>query len=136
MLVPPNLVRQQMKRSIARLFLRSSQSPQIPASGFALGRFFQILQHFFGVAVGLDLFEDVLDFSLRANDEGCAGDAHHFFAVHVLFLQNTIGYGDLLFGIGQQGKRQFLLVGEFFLGRRSIRGYAKQHGAGLLNLFI
>ena len=85
---------------------------------------------------GLYLFEDVLDLAVRADDERCAGDAHDFLAVHVLFLQNAEGDSDFFIGIGQQSERQGLFVSELFLRRRLIRGYAKQHGAGLLNLSI
>jgi len=88
------------------------------------------------VDVGLYLFEDVLDLTVGADDEGGTGDAHHLLAVHVLFLQDAEGDGDFFFGIGQQSERQGFLVSEFFLRRGLIRGYAKQHGTGLLNLFI
>ena len=88
------------------------------------------------MGVGLYLFEDVLDLAVGADDERGAGNAHHLLAIHVLFLQNAEGDGDFFVGIGQQGERQGFLVGEFSLCRGLIRGYAKQHGAGLLNLFI
>jgi len=88
------------------------------------------------VDVWLYLFEDVLDLAVGADYERGSGDAHHLFAVHVLFLQNAEGDGDFFVGIGQQGERQGFFVSEFFLRRGLIWGYAKQHGAGLLNLFI
>ena len=84
----------------------------------------------------LDLFENVLDLSVWTDEERGPGDAHHLLAVHVLLDQHTVSDGYLFLGIGQQGERQALLVGEFFLRRRGIRGDAKQHGACLLNLFI
>lgn len=86
--------------------------------------------------VRLYLFEDVLDLAVRADYERGSSDSHDFLAVHVLFLQNAEGDGDFFVGIGQQSERQGFLVSEFFLRRGLIRGYAKQHGAGLLNLFI
>ena len=97
---------------------------------------FQVCQNLFGVDGGLYLFEDMLDFAIRADDERGSGDTHDFLAVHVLFLQNSEGDGDFFVGIGQQGERQGLFISEFSLRRGLIRGYAKQHGAGLLNLFI
>jgi len=101
-----------------------------------LRRFLQIIQNLFGVAVGLYFFEDVLNFAVRAENERGACDPEHFLAVHVLFLQNPIGNGRFSFGVGQEGERQAFLIGEFSLGAGGIWGDAKQHGAGLLNLFI
>ncbi len=88
------------------------------------------------MTVGLYFLEDVLDLALWADHESGPGNAHHLLAVHVLLDQYAIGYGDLLVGISEQCKGQTLLVGEFSLRRRSIWGYAKQHGARLLNLSI
>jgi hypothetical protein len=101
-----------------------------------LRRLFHVRQNLFGVDVGRYFFEDVLDFAVRADYERGASNAHHFLAIHILFLKNTEGDGDFFVGIGQQGERQGFFVSEFFLRRGLIRGYAKQHGAGLLNLFI
>ena len=88
------------------------------------------------MGVGLYLFEDVLDLAVGADDERGSGDTHHLLAVHVLFLQNAEGDGGFFIGIGQESEGQGLFVSEFSLRRGLIRGYAKQHGAGLLNLFI
>src|SRR5215469_868866 len=106
------------------------------ASGPGPGGFFQVCEHLFGVAVGLYLFEDVLDFTVPCDDERGAGDAHDLLAVHVLFLQNTVGLGDLFVGVGKQGEGQTLFVGKFSLPAGGVGGDAKQHGAGLLNLCI
>ena len=86
--------------------------------------------------IGLHFLKNVLDLAVWTDDERCPGDARYLLAVHVLFYQNAVGNGDFLVGVGQQGKGQALLVGKFSLCRRGIRRYAKQHGAGLLNLFI
>ena len=53
------------------------------------------------MAIRLHLLEDMLNFSIWADDEGGAGDAHDLFTVHVLFLENAICYRDFLLGIGQ-----------------------------------
>jgi hypothetical protein len=88
------------------------------------------------VAFWLDFWEDVLDFAVRANDKCGPGNAHHFPAVHILFLYNAELLGDLLIGIGEEGKWQLELVLKFLLGFGRVGGDAKQHDAGFLNLFI
>ena len=88
------------------------------------------------MVVGFDLFEDVLDFAVGANDERGPGYSHDLLAIHVLFFHDAEGICDLLFGIGEQGKGQILLFLKFLLCFWGIRGYAKQHGARLLNLSI
>src|SRR5215469_15126721 len=88
------------------------------------------------MSVWLDLLENMLDFSVRPDDEGCAGDTHHLLAIHVLLFQNSKGDSDLLVGISQQREGQLLVFLEFLLRFGSIRRDAKQHGARLLNLFI
>lgn len=69
------------------------------------------------MAIGLDLFEDVLDLAIGADDESRASNSHDLLAVHILFLQNPVGDGYLLVRIGQEGERQAFLVGEFPLRR-------------------
>ena len=88
------------------------------------------------MAVRLYFFEDVLDLALRADYKRGPGYAHYFLAVHVLFFHHAEGIGDLLFGVGEQGEGQILLFLKFLLRFWGIGGYAKQHGARLLNLFI
>lgn len=88
------------------------------------------------MAFWFDFWKDVLDFAIWTDDKCGAGDAHHFPAVHILFLYNAELLGDLLIGIGQEGKRQLELVLKFLLGSGSIGGDAKQHDAGFLNLFV
>ena len=88
------------------------------------------------MAIGLYLFEDMLDFTAPSDNERGAGDAHDLLAVHVLFLQNAKGLRDLPVNVGEQGERQTLLIGKFSLPIGGVGGDAKQHGAGLLNLFI
>ena len=88
------------------------------------------------MAVWLHIFEDMLDLAIGPDHESSPGHSHDLPAVHVLFFHHTEGIGDLLFGVGKQGKGQILLFLKFLLRFCSIRGYAKQHDAGLLNLFI
>ena len=85
----------------------------------AFGRFFQVRQHFSGVAFRLHLGKDVLDLAVWPDDERGPDDAHDFLAVHVLFLQHAEGVGDFLVGIGQQreGQLEFLLKLLLRLGR-------------------
>ena len=74
--------------------------------------------------------------AVRADDERCSRDPHHFLAVHVLLFQNIVGDGHFPLRVGQQSEGQAFLIGKLSLGSGSIWGYAKQHGARLLNLFI
>ena len=88
------------------------------------------------MVVGLYLFKNVLDFAVGADDERRPGDPHDLLPVHVLFFHDTKGVRDLLFGVSEQREGQILLFLEFLLRFWGVWGYAKQHGARLLNLFI
>lgn len=61
---------------------------------------FQYFEHIFRVAFGFDLVEDVRDLAVRANKKRGALDAHHLFAVHVLFFDYAVGFADLLVRVG------------------------------------
>ena len=88
------------------------------------------------MAVGLDLFEDVLDLAVGANDEGGPGNAPDFLAIHVLFLHDAEGLGDFLVGVGEEAEGQVLAFFEFLLGFGRVGRDAEQHGTGLLNLSV
>ena len=88
------------------------------------------------MALGLHIFEDVSNLSVGADDEGGPRNAHHLFAIHVFFLQNAEGLGDFLVGVGQQREWEVIVVGKSLLCFGRIRGDAKQHRAGLLNLTV
>ena len=53
------------------------------------------------MTLGFYFVEDVLNLSIRTNDKRRAHDAHHFFPVHVLLLENTECVSDLLVDIGK-----------------------------------
>ena len=88
------------------------------------------------MAIGLYFLEDMLDFSVWADDEGGPGDAHDLLAIHILLLQNAVGNAHFLVGVGQESEGERFFVSEFSLRAGSIWGDAKQHGARLLNLSI
>ena len=88
------------------------------------------------MAVGIDLFENVLNFALGANDERGPRDAPDLLAVHVFLFHHAEGFGDFLVGVGQQSEREVVLLGKTLLRLGRVGGDAKQHGAGFLNLFI
>jgi len=88
------------------------------------------------MSIGLHVFKDMLDLSVRPDHESSPPHAPDLLAVHVLFFHDAEGFGDLLVGIGQQCEGQILFFLKFLLCFWGIRGYAKQHGACLLNLFI
>ncbi len=62
-------------------------------TGFAgsLRHDIQFAQHFFQMAVHLDLLENIIDCALLINDEGCAFDAHELPAVERFFFPHAIG---------------------------------------------
>ncbi len=86
--------------------------------------------------VRLHAFKDVLDLAIWSDHERRPGNTHHLLTVHVLFFHHAEGICDLLLGVGEQSEGQILLFLEFLLRFWRIRGYAKQHDARLLNLFI
>ena len=104
--------------------------------GCAFGGFFQVGKDFDGVAFGFYFGEDVLDFAVRSDDEGGAGDTHHFFAVHIFLLEDAVGFGDFLVGVGEQGKGKLELILKFLLRFGCVGGDSEKHGAGLLNLSV
>lgn len=98
--------------------------------------FLEIREHFLGMSIGLDVLENVLDLSIRSDNESRSGNATDFLAVHVLLLHNPESLGHFLVRVRQQGKWQFLFFLEIFLRFWRIWGDAKQRGAGFLNLSI
>ena len=93
-------------------------------------RGFDLCQHLFGVAVGLNVFEDMGDFAVWADQESSPGDSHHFFAIHVLFLDHIKLFGNCFILIGKERVGQLVLVLEVLLGRGGIGGDAKYGYAG------
>ena len=88
------------------------------------------------MAFGLYFGKDVLDLAVGPDYECGAGDTHYFLAIHIFFLNDAVGFGDFLVGIGQQGKGQLKFILEFFLRFRSVRGNAEEDGASFLNLLV
>jgi hypothetical protein len=88
------------------------------------------------VAFGFDLFENVGDFAVGADDESRACDAHDFFAVHIFLFHNAVGFGSFLAGVGEQRVGEVELVGEFLLRLGRIAGDAEQNGAGFFELLV
>ena len=82
-------------------------------------------QDLFGMAVGLDLAEDVGNLAVGTDEEGCALDAHDLLPVHVLFLDDAEGVADGLVGIGQQGVGKVVFLLEFLLGDGFVGGNAQ-----------
>ena len=83
-----------------------------------------------GVAFGLYLAPDVADGAVGGDEEGGALDAHDFFAVHVLFLEDAVEGGDFFFGVGQEGVGQAEFFLELLLRLGSVRGDAEDGEAG------
>jgi hypothetical protein len=89
-----------------------------------------LCQHFFGVAVGLHVLEDVGDFAVRADEECSSSNPHHLFAIHVLFLDHIKLFGNCFILIGKERVGQLVLLFELLLGRRGIGGNAEYGYAG------
>jgi hypothetical protein len=88
------------------------------------------------MSVGLHIFENVLDFSVGADHECRAGDAHDFPAIHVLLFHDAVGGRDFFVGVGQQLERKAEFVGETLLRFGSVGRDAKQRHPGFLNLTV
>lgn len=97
-------------------FLTAFSPSRLPCLCCALRGFFQVGEDFNSVAFRLHLWEDVLDFAIRTDDEGGASDAHDFFAIHIFLLDNAVGFSDFFVGIGEEGKWQLELLPKFLLG--------------------
>ena len=95
----------------------------------SLGRL-NVRQNLFGVAVRLNVLEDVGDFALRADQERSPGDAHHLLAIHVLLFDHTELVSDGLVLVGEKRVRQFVLVLEFLLSGRCVGRDAEYGNAG------
>jgi hypothetical protein len=102
----------------------------------ALGRFFQIVQDFLGVALWLHLLENMLDLPVGADDESGPRHAHNLFAIHIFFFHDAESLGDLLVLVSEQGEGQVEFLLEFLLRLWGVGRYAEQHGARLLHLFV
>ena len=72
------------------------------------------------MAFGLNVGENFLDLAVAADQECGARNAHHFFSVHVLFFQNTVGNRGLLIDVAQQRERQAVLGLETRLSSRRV----------------
>ena len=87
-------------------------------------------QHLFGVALGLHVLEDVDDFAVGSDQESGTGNAHHLFAIHILFLDHTKLVRNRFILISKERVGQIVLVLELLLGCRRIGGDAKYGYAG------
>jgi hypothetical protein len=96
----------------------------------SLLRRFDVGQHFFGVAVGFYVLEDVTDLAVGADKEGGTGDALHLLAIHVLLFDDAEVVGHCLILVGQERVGQFVLVLKFFLGGGRVGGDAEYGDAG------
>ena len=87
-------------------------------------------QHLFRMPIGLHVLEDVGDFAVCADQERSSSNAHHFLAIHVLFLDHIKLLGNCFILIGKERVGQLVLVFEVLLGGRRIGGDAKYGYAG------
>jgi hypothetical protein len=88
------------------------------------------------VAVGFDFVEDVLDFPVRRDHEGHAGNAFEYPPVHALVFDHTERVTDFLVGIGEQRKGQVILFLKFLLFGGRVGGDAENNRSRLLDLAV
>ena len=86
------------------------------------------------MAVGFHLLKNVLDLAVGADDESGPRHAHHFFAVHILFLHHTVEIANGLIGVGDEGEGQIVFIRKLLLRLHRVGGYAQNNGAGFSNL--
>lgn len=78
----------------------------------------------------------MLDLAVGADYERSPGDPHYFLPVHIFFLDDAVGFGNFLIGVGQKRKGKVEFVPKFFLGFRCVRGNAEEDHTSFLNLLI
>jgi hypothetical protein len=78
--------------------------------------------------------EDFQQFLIGANEEGCALNALHFLAIHILFLENIKLFTYCFVYICKEGVGQAVFFFEFFLCFGGVAGDAQDDGARLLYL--
>jgi hypothetical protein len=83
-----------------------------------------------GVAGYFDAAEDAGEAAVFVDDECGAFDAEDFFAVHVFFLEDAVKPADGAVGVAEEGVRQGVLGGEFFVGGEAVAADAEDEGAG------
>ena len=88
------------------------------------------------MAFRLHFVEDVFDIPIRPNNERRPRHAHHFLAVHVLFLDHAVSIGNFLVSVAQQRKWQVELVFKFLQRFGFIRRNPQNHGAALFSLLV
>jgi len=85
------------------------------------------------VTFGLHVVEDVFNFAIGTDDEGCPSDAFDFLAVHILFFDHAKEIRNFLLGIRQEWKWQTEFVLKFLLRGRRISRNPKQDRARLFD---
>src|SRR5271163_4057722 len=93
------------------------------------------VEDLFGVAFGLDLWEDLEEGLVGADEEGGPLDADDFLAVHVLFLEHIKLFADFFVYICKEWIGQVILFLEFLLSFGRVAGDAENNGSGGLELF-
>jgi len=87
------------------------------------------------VAFRFDFGEDLQQGLVGADDEGGALDAHHFFAIHVLFLEHPKLIADLFVYICEEWVGKVVFFAELALRFGGVAGDSEDDCAGLLKLF-
>ena len=92
-------------------------------------------EDFFGVAFWLDLFKDVDEVLVGADEVGGALYTFDELAVHVFGLDEVVAVDELHVGVGKEVIGEIVLVFEFLLGFDGVAGDAEDDDAFLLEFF-
>lgn len=87
------------------------------------------------MALRSDFGEDPGDLPFFIDHKSGALYPHHLLTVHIFFFDYSVGLGDFLVRIGEQGIRQLVLLLELLLLGRRVSRYAEDNGPSLLNCF-
>lgn len=101
-----------------------------------LSHLLHLREYFFGVPVGLDVLEDVLNLPFWTDEKRRTRNPHHLPAIHVFLFDHVELVGDLLVGIGKKRVRELLFFFKLLLGGRFVRRNAEHYQAGSLQLCI
>ena len=88
------------------------------------------------MSFGLYFGENVLNLAVRSNDKSGAGDAYHFLAIHVLFLQHAVSRRGFFVGISKEAEWKTVLLLKFLLGLGRVGRDSENFRTRLLDLLV
>lgn len=77
------------------------------------------------VIFGIYFSDNLLNDTVFINNKCSAHRAHIRFAIHGFFGPHTVGFYDMVLGIGQQRKRKMIFFGKFFVRLFTVYAHAQ-----------